>query len=161
MTDDRCEAYRRDPAADPAHLETCAACAAMLDDLEPLAGRLRESIDAPPVAERLARELPLAPWEGGRFRSWRLVGVVAAVLLAVSLLLFVFVGISPLDRISTAAADAAAAARALPTAAVAIAKLLAHAPANFKILLAVAFAAVTLLLIALLRRSPRGFDERT
>ena len=125
---DPCQRYAEDPEANAAHLRECAKCRGIYAPIESQAVR----VDA----------LPLAPWEGAGYRSWPLVFGGALALLAIALGLCAAAGIS-----------LAAAIRA-------------GAGSDWRATLAMASNAVTriyhsttlLLLVVLLRRSPRGID---
>src|SRR2546428_6433279 len=87
---DACRRYIEDPEANAAHLQQCASCRALFEELN-------TSISDPGVQ---VRELPLAPWEGSGYRSWPLVIAGAAAVLIAALALCAAVGLSPLSAIS-------------------------------------------------------------
>jgi hypothetical protein len=136
---DPCQRYAEDPEANAAHLRECAKCREIYGQL-----------DAPIVSQAVRVDvLPLAPWEGAGYRSWPLVigGVLA--MLAIAL------GLCALAGISLAAAIRAGARldwRALLEMANGAVRPL--GPIGFAVL----FVVVNTLLVALLRRSPRGID---
>jgi len=146
MTNDDCQRYLEDPEANAAHLRTCAKCNA-----EAIA--LAEKADvAPPSIDLDA--LPLAPWEGSSYRAWPLVLGTAAVVAIVALALLDAAGMSPLHVVEGSLTSMEA-MRALVNRAAAS---LRSASLGAQVAFGVAFVIVNGLLIALLRRAPRGID---
>ena len=146
MTEEACQRYLEDPEANAAHLRTCAKCNA-----EAIA--LAEKADvAPPSIDLNA--LPLAPWEGSSHRAWPLVLGTAAVVAIVALALLDAVGMSPLHVVEGSLTSMEVLRTQLNRAASSLrsASLLAQ------IAFGAAFLLVNGLLIALLRRAPRGID---
>jgi hypothetical protein len=146
MKNDACERYLEDPDGNAAHLEECEECR-----------MLSAALDAPPRYDALAlNALPVAPWEGATHRSWSLIlGGVLAIVVAI-LALCVAAGVSPAGWILSALifpspSGIFAAVRKVGFA-------LMHAPGNFQLKLVAAVLVVNILLIALLRRAPRGVD---
>jgi predicted anti-sigma-YlaC factor YlaD len=139
-----CRRYLEDPEANAAHLQQCASCRALFEDLN-------TSISDPRVQ---VRDLPLAPWEGATYRSWPLVMAGAAMVLIAALALCAAVGLSPLHAISMGIGSTAMARSTLLTAADAV--------RNASMIWQIAFGALFLLvntaLVLLLRRAPRGID---
>jgi hypothetical protein len=136
---DPCHRYAEDPEANAAHLRECAKCRGIYGQL-----------DAPIQSQAVRLDaLPLAPWEGAGYRSWPLVIGGALALLAIAF------GLCALAGISLAAAIRAGARldwRALLEIANGAVRPL--GPIGFAVL----FVVVNLLLVVLLRRSPRGID---
>lgn len=154
-----CKAYLDDPEANATHLAECESCRALNRDLETLDHNLEaERIEpAESLAPAVSDALPVAPWEGAAYRSWKLVAVVAVLLVAGAWVFFTLAGVSPvaaLQRVVQASVpriDIAAAGRSVAT-------LLREAPAGFHIAIGILFVAVNAILLFLLRRAPRGYD---
>jgi len=143
MKTESCLRYLEDPEANAGHLADCAECRALFggnDDVvtKPLA------LDA----------LPLAPWEGASHRAWPLVisGIVVALISAA--VLCVVAGMTPLQVIERAFKSVQSMRAFVFTSADA----LREASRGAQIAFAAAFIVVNGVLVALLRRSPRGID---
>lgn len=146
MTTDGCQQYLENPEANAAHLQTCAKCNA-----EAMA--LAEKADvAPPSIDLNA--LPLAPWEGSSHRAWPLVLGTSAVVMIVALALLDAAGMSPLHVVEGSLTSMEAIRTQLNRAATS----LHSASLGEQIVFGVVFLIVNGLLIALLRRAPRGID---
>ncbi|MGA8807944.1 MAG: hypothetical protein WB973_08690 [Thermoanaerobaculia bacterium] len=146
MTEEACQRYLEDPEANAAHLRTCAKCNA-----EAIA--LAEKSDiAPPSIDLDA--LPLAPWEGSSHRAWPLVLGTAAVVAIVALALLDAAGMSPLHVVEGSLTSMEAIRTQLNRAATS----LRSASFGAQLAFGAAFVIVNGLLIALLRRAPRGID---
>jgi len=146
MTDNDCQRYLEDPEANAAHLRTCVKCNA-----EAIA--LAEKADvAPPSIDLDA--LPLAAWEGSAHRAWPLVLGTAAVVAIVALALLDAAGMSPLHVVEGSLASMEAMRTLLNRAA----SSLRSASLGAQVAFGVAFVIVNGVLIALLRRAPRGID---
>ena len=154
-----CERYRSDPEAHAAHAEACEACAALSTEFE----RVDETVSKltldpkPEFRSQLAENLPLAPWEGARYRSWGLVIAVLMTLLVLVSGAFLAVGISPIRALR------ALGSTMLPLVspfelAQSFSMIIASAPRSFHITIGIAFVVVNVLLLVLLRRPPRGYD---
>jgi hypothetical protein len=131
-----CERYIEDPEANASHLETCEECRALFG-----AGT---GVAVPKID---VNALPLAPWEGAQHRSWPLVSGAALAIFAIAAALFAASGASPAD---TLAAN-------LPTVSrlESLVVLMRQAPI---MIVGVLFIVVNTVLIALLRRAPKGID---
>ena len=146
MTEEACQRYLEDPEANAAHLRTCAKCNA-----EAIA--LAEQADVePPSIDLNAR--PLAPWEGAQHRAWPLVLGIAAVVAIVALALLDAAGMSPLHVVEGSLTSMEATRSQLNRLATSLRAASPVAQVGF----ALAFLVVNGLLIALLRRAPRGMD---
>jgi hypothetical protein len=146
VVNDACQRYLEDPEANAGHLRTCAKCNA-----EAMA--LAEKADvAPPSIDLNA--LPLAPWEGSSHRAWPLVLGTSAVVAIVALALLDAAGMSPLHVVEGSLTSMES-MRALLNRAV---TSLRSASLGAQVAFGVAFLLVNGLLIALLRRAPRGID---
>ncbi|HEX8411177.1 MAG TPA: hypothetical protein VF883_20115 [Thermoanaerobaculia bacterium] len=135
-----CEEYLQDPEANAAHLESCALCRSIEEDLG-------DEIDIQPRPLNLDA-LPMATWEGASHRTWPLVlaGLVASLTLAI--VLSAAAGISPVDVVSTS----------LPSIQALLTFLQLTGRSIGGPLVAVLFVAINTILFLLLRRSPRGAD---
>lgn len=131
-----CERYIEDPEANPSHLETCEECRVLFG--------ASTTARAPKID---VNALPLAPWEGSQHRSWPLVTGAALAIFAIAAALFAASGASPAD---TLAANVPTLSRLQ-----ALVLLMRQAPI---MVVGVLFIIVNTLLIALLRRAPKGID---
>jgi hypothetical protein len=146
MNEDACQRYLEDPEANVAHLRTCAKCNAE-------AAALAKKTDVEPPSIDL-NALPLAPWEGSQHRAWPLVLGTAAVVAIVALALLDAAGMSPLHVVEGSLTSMEAIRTQLNRAAMS----LRAASLGVQIAFGIAFVIVNGLLIALLRRAPRGMD---
>lgn len=143
-----CDDYLQDPETHAAHLETCAACRAMFDELD----------DAVPVQHRPIDldSLPMASWEGASHRTWPLV---AAGLLAVGVLatvLFLAAGTSPLRGVANALVSTVPSLDLMVSLSQLAGGALHNAPMTWHIAIGVSFVLINTVLILLLRRSTKG-----
>ena len=131
-----CERYIEDPEANASHLDACEECRALFG--------ATASVRAPKID---VNALPLAPWEGSQHRAWPVVIVAAVALFALAAALFGASGASPADTLSAN----------IPTLSrlQALVLLMRQAPI---MVVGVLFVVVNTLLIALLRRAPKGID---
>jgi len=146
MNKDDCQRYLEDPEANAAHLRTCAKCNA-----EAMALAEKADVEAPSID---LNALPLAPWEGSSHRAWPLVLGTSAVVVIVALALLDAAGMSPLHVVEGSLTSMEAIRTQLNRAA----NSLRAASLGAQIAFALAFIVVNGLLIALLRRAPRGID---
>jgi hypothetical protein len=146
MNNEACQRYLEDPEGNAGHLADCEACRALFSQLD-------AEVPLRPIA---VEALPLAPWEGARHRSWPLVVGGALAVFAITTGLFVAAGVSP--------ASGAAAAMRVPLPghlfelAGDVGTAMMYARGGVGGILLAGFVIVNLMLIALLRRSPRGVD---
>lgn len=146
MKNDACERYLEDPDQNASHLEECAECR-----------QLSAALDVPPRYDAVAlNALPMAPWEEASHRPWSLILGGALAIVATILALCAAVGVSPVGWILTAVIFPSPSGVFEAVRKVGLA--LVHAPGNFQMKLIAAFLVVNVLLIALLRRAPRGVD---
>jgi hypothetical protein len=143
-----CEDYLQDPEENAAHLESCAMCRAIVEDLDDEI-EIRErplNIDA----------LPLAGWEGASYRTWPLVaaGVAAIVILAV--VLFLAAGTPPLRGMASALTSGMTSVEALSNFFRLFGRGLHGAPPAVHITVGVLFVIINTILFLLLRRAPKG-----
>ena len=140
-----CDDYLQDPEANAAHVESCAACRAIADELA-------APIEAPAARPIALDALPLAPWEGASHRTWPLVAAGLAAVLVLTVLLFIAAGITSVPGAAQAIVSEVPPVQGLL-------KLFRHTgsalggPA-----VAVLFVAINTILFLLLRRSPKGID---
>jgi hypothetical protein len=145
-----CEDYLQDPEANAAHLESCAECRAIaeeLDDVVPVAPRAL-SLDA----------LPMATWEGAAHRTWPLVAAGAVAVTILAAVLFLAAGISPLSGIARAVTSAVPSLDLMVNLSKLAGGALHKAPMAWHIAIAVSFVAINTILFLLLRRAPKGID---
>jgi hypothetical protein len=145
MTDQACEKYLEDPEANAGHLRTCAKCNAEAMALAEKADVALPSIDLD--------TLPLAPWEGASHRAWPLVLGTSAVVAIVALALLDAAGMSPLHVVEGSLTSMEGFRTQLNRAASWF-----SASIGRQIVFGAAFLLFNGLLIALLRRAPRGID---
>jgi hypothetical protein len=131
-----CERYIEDPEGNASHLETCEECRALFG--------ASANVSAPKID---VNALPLASWEGAQHRSWPVVIAAAVALFAIAAALFGASGASPADTLSAN----------IPTLSrlQSLVILMRQAPIT---IVGVLFVVVNTLLIALLRRAPKGID---
>lgn len=144
MNRELCQRYLEEPEAHEEHLATCAECRAVAQQLDAKVINPRVRLDA----------LPLAPWEGAAYRSWPLVAGGGLAVVAMAAALFAVTGTSPLATLREAVPPVDILMSVVRSAGGAIH----NAPAAWQIGLAVSFIAVNVILIALLRRAPKGID---
>jgi len=132
-----CERYIEDPEANASHLETCEECRALFG--------ADASVPGPKID---VNALPLASWEGAQHRPWPLVTGAALAIFAIAAALFAASGASPAD---TLAANVPTLDRLH-----ALVLLMRQAPI---MIVGVLFVVVNTLLIALLRRAPKGLSR--
>ena len=135
-----CDEYLQDPEANAAHLESCAECRALEEDLAmPVEIQHRPlNVDA----------LPMASWEGASHRTWPLVGAGVVSALTLAIVLSAYAGISPV----TVATSQMPSLEALLT----FLQLTGRAIGGP--LVAILFVAINTILFLLLRRAPKGVD---
>lgn len=157
---EECRRFMEDPELEQEHALTCDECAALLDQPDALDERLAELRleDPASMADRFAGEMPVAPWEGAKHRSWGLVLAGAIAILGLAAAAFSLVGVSPTTGISDAVRGSLSSQvgwvrlfRVAP-------ELLREAPLQFHVFLFISFVSVNFLLYLLLRREPRGTD---
>jgi hypothetical protein len=143
MKTESCLRYLEDPEANAGHLADCAECRALFGETD--------DVPTKPLA---LDALPLAPWEGASHRAWPLVisGIVVALISAA--VLCVVAGMTPLQVIERAFKSVQSMRAFVFTSADA----LREAPRGAQLAFAAAFIVVNGVLVALLRRSPRGID---
>ena len=141
MNAQECTRYLEDPEAHAAHLADCAECRAIHDELA-------ASIPVQPIR---VEALPLAPWEGAHHRSWSLVLGTALTVIAIGAALFAAAGASPFLTLAESLQSSIAISRSLVGLGGGVVQ---KAP----ILTLASFIVINVLLVALLRRAPKGID---
>jgi hypothetical protein len=144
-----CEDYFEDPEKNAAHLETCALCRALEEDVE--------AVDIEPRPLSLDA-LPLATWEGATHRTWPLVAVGAVSVLVLAIALFLAAGTPPLRGIARAVTSSVTSFEAATKFVQLLGNGLHSAPALVHVTIGVLFVFINTLLFLLLRRAPRGID---
>jgi hypothetical protein len=145
-----CEKYLEDPEANAAHLESCDACRALVEDLDD-----EIEVQHRPIS---VDALPLAPWEGASHRTWPLVAAGGAAILILAVVLFLSAGISPLRGIANAVMSTVPSLDLMVNLSKLAGGALRQAPAMWHIAIAVSFVAINTILFLLLRRAPKGID---
>jgi hypothetical protein len=135
-----CEDYLQDPEANAAHLESCAECRAIEEDLA-----LPIEVEHRPLR---VDALPLAGWEGASHRTWPLVGAGLVSALTLAIVLSAYAGISPLTVVASS----------MPSLEALLTFLQLTGRAIGGPLVAVLFIAINTILFLLLRRAPKGVD---
>ena len=135
-----CDDYLQDPEAHRAHVETCAVCRAITEDLD-------AEVEVSPRPVNLDA-LPLAAWEGAQHRTWPLVAAALVAMLTLAIVLAAAAGVSPI-RAATAS---------LPSLQALLTFLQLTGQAMGAPLVAVLFVVINSVLFLLLRRPPRGVD---
>lgn len=145
-----CEDYFEDPEKNAAHLETCAVCRSMHEDLD-------AEIEVRPRPLSL-EALPLATWEGASHRTWPLVAAGVASVLILAVALFLAAGTPPLRGIAGAMTSNLTSVEAASKFFQLFGNGLHSAPAAVHVTIGVLFIVINTILFLLLRRAPRGID---
>ncbi|HUP61551.1 MAG TPA: hypothetical protein VNA69_14150 [Thermoanaerobaculia bacterium] len=139
-----CETYLEDPEANAAHVQSCAACAALF-------GELDEEIAARPVSVNVDA-LPFAPWEGASHRTWPLVIAGAIALLVLATVFFFAAGFTSPRGLANVLFAEIPPVQDMP-------RVLQLWGQGIGIpLVAVLFLGINTILFLLLRRTPKGID---
>lgn len=144
MTPEICQRYLEEPEAHEAHLAECADCRAIFAELDAKVAHQPVRLDA----------LPLAPWEGAAYRSWPLVVGGALTVVAIAAAIFAAAGASPVVVVS----EAFRAAFPSMDVVYSFLQLARGVVQSAPVVVIALFLAVNAILIALLRRAPRGLD---
>jgi hypothetical protein len=145
-----CKDYLEDPEKNAAHLESCAMCRAIVEDLdEEVEIRHRPlNVDA----------LPLAGWEGASHRTWPLVAAGSAAVVILAVVLFFAAGTSPLRGMASAVTSGVTSFEALSNFVRLFGRGLHGAPRAVHVTVGVLFVIINTILFLLLRRAPKGID---
>lgn len=139
-----CEDYLQDPETNASHLASCAMCRAIVEDLD-------EEVD---VRHRplVVDDLPLAPWEHAKERTWPLVAAGALSMLILSVVLFYAAGVSSFRGVTNAMISAVPPVQGLV-------KFFQYTgQAIGAPIIALLFIVMNTILFLLLRRAPKGID---
>jgi hypothetical protein len=140
-----CDDYFRDPEANAAHLQECALCRAMAEELD-------GEIEVQPHVPIDLDALPVAAWEGASHRTWPLVAAgFAAVLVLATVLFFASGNSTPVEVFH-------AVATGLPPVDAVVRVLQLTGRGLGLPLVAILFLVINSILFLLLRRSPKGMD---
>lgn len=158
-----CELFMQDPEAHAAHAQTCADCRTFAEDMHRLETKLDQaSLETEPLlADRVAESLPVASWEGASHRAWPTVIAAALALAALAFAVSMMAGVSLVNEIVVAVRGWLSGTGAVMALLRSVPKLAGRIPAGIQITIVVLFIAVNALLVALLRRSPKGYDAPT
>lgn len=160
MTRD-CDLFMEDPERHAAHGESCADCRAFLDEMKRFEAKLADvKVIERPLASSIQNRLPLAPWEGAAHRAWLPVLVVLLAVTATAIGLMMAAGVSPLEWMRGTVTSSAAIARGGMTLLQSAPKIFGGLSPAFRATIVVVFVLVNLLLVALLRRAPKGYDAQ-
>lgn len=143
-----CDDYLQDPETHAAHLESCASCRAMFEELETDVPIQHRPIDI--------EALPLATWEGASHRTWPLVAAGLLAMLVLAVVLFIAAGTSPLRGIATALVSAVPSLDLMVNLSQLAGGALHKAPMSWHVAIGVSFVLINTVLFFLLRRSPKG-----
>lgn len=135
-----CEEYLENPEGHADHLQGCAMCRAITEELDDGVEiqTLALSVDA----------LPLAPWEGAKHRTWPLVGAGLLAVFTLAIVLSAAAEVSPVAAVTSSMPSVQALLTFFQLTGRAI-----GAP-----MVAILFVAINTALFLLLRRAPRGAD---
>ena len=161
MTGRGCEDYRLDADRFDAHAATCEDCRRLSEQLATLDRNVTDAVAIEPrdaFAGDIMSGLPIAPWEGSGFRAWLVVLAGAASIAIGAVLVFLFMGISPIEGFISALSQRVLPRLALLDAGQSLATILGHASMKFHFVLGVSFVIVNVVFVLLLRRPPRGYD---
>lgn len=144
MNRELCQRYLEDPDAHPAHPATCAECRALFEELNTKVQNRPVRVEA----------LPLAAWEGSTYRAWPLVAGGALTVVAMAAALFAAAGASPAVVLGSLLRDSIPSVDVLLSFVGLARGVVQSAP----IFIVASFICVNAILIALLRRAPKGLD---
>lgn len=144
MNRELCRTYLEDPESNQAHLAVCEECSAIFEQLDAHGGH-------EPVR---MEHLPLASWEGATYRAWPLVAAAMVMVLSLTAALLAAAGASPFLVLGSALRESVPSFDLLLSFAGLARGVVESAP----VFVIVSFLIVNALLVALLRRAPRGVD---
>ncbi|MEO8380780.1 MAG: hypothetical protein ABI779_14040 [Acidobacteriota bacterium] len=131
-----CEDYLEDPEGNASHLASCSICAALEEEVE--VRHQPMSVDA----------LPLAPWEGAKYRTWPLVGAGLLAVFTLAIVLSAAAEVSPLTAVTAS----------MPSVKALLTFFQLTGRAMGAPVVAVLFVVINTVLFLLLRRAPKGAD---
>lgn len=163
MKNPECERWQDEPESVPLHPGSCAECAAREAELARIEHAIEQTAPEPAgsLAGILTERLPVAPWEGAQARSWGTALLSVALFAAAAVAAFAILGFSPLEGFGEALRRAAQQGKAIFAATESMGAFVRSAPAAFHIMVGVGVVLVNVLLVAMLRRGPRGYDVRS
>lgn len=157
MNSESCQTFLNDPENHTEHVRSCPRCAALMSGLEP--GALQEPSGS--LIRTFAPEsLPIAEWEGAAHRNWPLVFLTGLAIVAAAAIGFMAAGISPVAGVSQSIQAMIPTTLSLRLAQH-FGNSLHRAPMSFHVMVLFSFVTVNLLLVLLLKRSPKGVDAST
>ncbi len=135
-----CEEYLEDPEGNAGHLQSCEMCRAITEELD----------DELPVSPRplSLSTLPLAPWEGARYRTWPLVAAGLLAVFTLAIVLSAAAEVSPLRAVTSS----------MPSVQALLTFFQLTGRAMGAPVVALLFLVINSVLFLLLRRAPRGAD---
>jgi hypothetical protein len=135
-----CEEYLQDPEANAAHLQSCEICRAITEELD----------EELPVTPRplAVGDLPLAPWEGAKHRTWPLVGAGLLAVFTLAIVLSAAAEVSPVTAMTSS----------MPSVQALLTFFQLTGRAIGVPVVAVLFVTINTVLFLLLRRAPKGAD---
>ncbi|HUP66180.1 MAG TPA: hypothetical protein VM557_12960 [Thermoanaerobaculia bacterium] len=159
----RCQQWIDDPENHEAHLLECDSCRTRAEELSQVDRSLSASVVEPggSIASLVTDRLPVATWEGARHRAWGLTLLVIALITLLTAGLFAWVGIPPAEGIADSAQSAYGGPESAALLSDSVGAFLRNAPRSFHAMILLAFLTVNFILLALLRRPPRGYDVRS
>jgi hypothetical protein len=113
------------------------------------------AIEAEPIT---IDSLPVAAWEGAGERSWFLVAFGALLVIGGACIFFLVAGISPVRGIAAAIGTVLPTLEIVQALTFRVGSALQHVPGPWQIAVGIAFIVINGILLALLRRAPKGID---
>lgn len=162
MTNPTCQRWMDDPEGSERHAAECPECGPRAAELRALDLRLA-AVSAEPagsLAGLITDRMPVAPWEDARHRSWGLIAAVAAAVALMAAALFLAIGISPADGFAGLVRGVVGRREIFRLLSESAGTFLRQAPTSFHVLIGIGVVAINAILIAMLRRGPRGYDVR-
>ena len=156
-----CDEFLDDPTAHQEHLRSCNSCRELVVELDKIDRVLQGSIVEPSFHSLSGQALPLASWEGARYRSWPLIFFVLSALLGAAILLYGSAGVSPATGFRNVVTGDLLPLDTLIGALRHVGSGLQQAPLPFHFLVGGLFLLVNTLFYLLLRRAPKGVDVTT
>jgi hypothetical protein len=154
-----CQQFLDHPDGNEGHLLSCRDCQELVRQLERLDEAILSAGPEMAAGPSLATgQLPLAPWEGARHRSWLFLAGGALALASLAAAFFSVAGIDPAAGFRAVLFTAVPPLRDTFEVVRRFATGLRYAPTAFHLVVGVSFVAVNAVLLLLLRRSPRGVD---